>query len=146
MNPLDTGDVFCMSLMNPNPTAGRNKSGQWYRISFELSHEEWQQFQDANNLAGLVIEVDEARAIVAEGVEPGVDDDRKVVLGGGDGLITEKSKPLKGPYGQEARSLVLSGFFYDPVIQSLACLSKNGGLFAIRFSEYCQFKFNTLLL
>lgn len=57
MNPLDGTDVpFALSLMNPNPTSGRNKGGAWYRVAFEVDADTFHQFQAAKSLAGMVIE------------------------------------------------------------------------------------------
>lgn len=43
-------------MMNPNPTAGRNKGGPWHRVSFEIDAETFDLFQSARELSGMVIE------------------------------------------------------------------------------------------
>ena len=56
MNPLDTGDEFTLDLMNPNPTSTKTKDGPKYRVSFEMSREDWDLFMDANT-NGMILEV-----------------------------------------------------------------------------------------
>lgn len=55
MNPLDSEEMFYLTLANPNPTSGKNKQGSWYRVSFELTPDEHQMFMDAET-KGMVIE------------------------------------------------------------------------------------------
>jgi len=55
MNPLEGTETFYLSLSNPNPTSSKTKDGPKYRVSFELSQEEWQMFMDTET-AGMLIE------------------------------------------------------------------------------------------
>lgn len=55
MNPLQKPDTFYLTLANPNPTSSKTKDGPVYRVSFELSQAEWQNFMDAET-KGMVIE------------------------------------------------------------------------------------------
>lgn len=58
MNPLETDDEFSISLRNPNPSFRALKSGDVYRVDFELSKEEWEYFTDPNiDRAGMVLEM-----------------------------------------------------------------------------------------
>jgi hypothetical protein len=54
MNPLDTGEEFQLEVMNPNPTSSKTKDGPKYRVSFEMSQDDWQCFMDANT-NGMVL-------------------------------------------------------------------------------------------
>lgn len=57
MNPLDrVGEVFQLSLANPNPKAARLKDGPRYRVEFEIDAETFEQFMAARELGGMVIE------------------------------------------------------------------------------------------
>ena len=56
MNPLDTNEMFSIELMNPNPSSGKTKDGPVYRVSFEMTHEDWKMFMDANT-KGMVLEM-----------------------------------------------------------------------------------------
>ena len=56
MNPLDTGGIFSLELMNPNPTSSKTKDGPKYRVSFEVNRTDWDCFMDANT-NGMVIEM-----------------------------------------------------------------------------------------
>jgi len=57
MNPLDyTGQEFPLSLMNPNPKARRGKDGPRHFVQFEIDKEMFDNFMDARELAGMVIE------------------------------------------------------------------------------------------
>lgn len=55
MNPLDHDKPFCLDLMNPNQSFSKTKDGAKYRVSFEVTQEDWQRFVDAET-AGMVIE------------------------------------------------------------------------------------------
>lgn len=55
MNPLDREDTFYLSLANPNPSSSKTKDGPVYRVSFELSQDEWQMFMDATT-KGMIVE------------------------------------------------------------------------------------------
>ena len=55
MNPLDTGDLFAIEFMNPNPTSSKTKDGPKYRVAFELHKDDWQMFMDTNT-AGMILE------------------------------------------------------------------------------------------
>lgn len=58
MNPLETDEEFSISLRNPNPSFRALKSGDVYRVDFELSKEEWEYFTDPNlDRAGMVLEM-----------------------------------------------------------------------------------------
>lgn len=58
MNPLETDQEFAISLRNPNPSFRALKSGDVYRVDFELSKEEWEYFTDPNlDRAGMVLEM-----------------------------------------------------------------------------------------
>lgn len=99
-NPLDNpGQIFDLELMNPNPTAGKNKQGSWYRVSFELTQEDHQMFMDADT-PGLLIA---AKACVVAHAE-------------GELLEKKTEKKPKGPYSEQAKSLWLSSFFRNPKI------------------------------
>ena len=52
---MEGGGEFSLSLANPNPTSSKGKDGPRYRVSFELSQEEWLWFQDAHT-TGMIIE------------------------------------------------------------------------------------------
>lgn len=94
LNPLDKpGTPFDIELMNPNPSSGKNKQGSWYRVSFELTQEDWQMFMDAETKGMLI----GARCTV-------ITNDQLEA-------INQEPKPEKGPHGNEARILVSSGFF-----------------------------------
>ena len=54
-NPLDTGEIFSLELMNPNPTSSKTKAGPMYRISFEVERDAWDLFMAANT-NGMVLE------------------------------------------------------------------------------------------
>lgn len=57
-NPLEHDDEFQLSLRNPNPSFKALKSGDVYRVDFELSKEEWEYFTDPNiDRTGMVIEM-----------------------------------------------------------------------------------------
>ena len=57
MNPLDSpNQLFTLELFNPNPTSSKTKVGPVYRVSFEMSKDDWQQFMDANT-AGMILEM-----------------------------------------------------------------------------------------
>lgn len=57
MNPLEHDEEFQLSLRNPNPSFRALKSGDVYRVDFELSKEEWEYFTDPNiDRTGMVIE------------------------------------------------------------------------------------------
>ena len=56
MNPLDTGEVFSLDFMNPNPTSSKTKEGPKYRVSFEIEREPWEMFMDAET-KGMVLEM-----------------------------------------------------------------------------------------
>ena len=57
INPLDKDAVFTLTLANPNPTSSKTKDGPVYRVSFELTQDEWQNVMDADT-KGMVIECD----------------------------------------------------------------------------------------
>lgn len=57
INPLDKDGVFTLTLANPNPTSSKTKDGPVYRVSFELTQDEWQNVMDADT-KGMVIECD----------------------------------------------------------------------------------------
>lgn len=54
-NPLERDKPFPLTLANPNPRSAKTKDGPVYRVSFELSQEEWQLFMDTNT-QGMVLE------------------------------------------------------------------------------------------
>ena len=54
-NPLETGELFALELMNPNPSSSKTKDGPVYRVSFEMEQEAWQMFMDANT-KGMILE------------------------------------------------------------------------------------------
>jgi len=54
VNPLDTGEEFTIEVMNPNPSSSKTKDGPKYRVSFEMSQDQWQCFMDANT-NGMVL-------------------------------------------------------------------------------------------
>ena len=56
MNPLDTGEEFSLEVMNPNPSSSKTKDGPKYRVSFELTQDDWQCFMDANT-NGMILEL-----------------------------------------------------------------------------------------
>jgi hypothetical protein len=56
LNPLDSGDEFAIELMNPNPSSSKTKDGPKYRVSFEMTQDDWQCFMDANT-SGMVLEM-----------------------------------------------------------------------------------------
>ncbi len=56
MNPLDTGEEFQIEVMNPNPSSSKTKDGPKYRVSFEMTQDDWQCFMDANT-NGMVLEL-----------------------------------------------------------------------------------------
>ncbi len=92
MNPLNSpGEVFDLGLMNPNPSSSKTKDGPVYRISFEVERETWDLFMEAETKGMLIA----AKACVADTM----------------GENPVQSKPEKGPHGEFARDLVLSGFF-----------------------------------
>lgn len=55
MNPLNTDQTFYLTLANPNPTSSKTKEGPIYRISVEVSREEWDWFMETET-KGMVIE------------------------------------------------------------------------------------------
>jgi len=55
VNPLDTGEEFSLEVMNPNPSSSKTKDGPKYRVSFEMTQDDWQCFMDANT-QGMVLE------------------------------------------------------------------------------------------
>jgi len=57
INPLDQDKRFTLTLANPNPGFSKPKEGAKYRVSFELTQQEWANFVDANT-TGMVIECD----------------------------------------------------------------------------------------
>ena len=68
-NPLDApGTVFALEVMNPNPGASKAKNGPVYRVSFEVEHDDWLMFMDANT-KGMVIELQGMVTQVAGTVE-----------------------------------------------------------------------------
>jgi len=99
VNPLDSGQLFQMTLANPNPTSGKNKDGPVYRVSFEFSREEWLAFMDANT-KGMVIEIDQARVIHGDASAP-----------------SPKAAKPKGEHGEFARALKLSNFLGREVVR-----------------------------
>jgi len=104
-NPLESEGEFQMSLSNPNPTSSKTKHGPVYRVSFELTQDEWQQFMDCETM-GMVIEC--VGRVTHRNDQVGTAED---------GFSFEQCrKPEKGPYGQEAKALVLSGFFTAPTV------------------------------
>jgi hypothetical protein len=54
-NPLERDQPFSLTLRNPNPRSSKTKEGPVYRVSFELTPEEWQMFMDTNT-QGMVVE------------------------------------------------------------------------------------------
>jgi hypothetical protein len=55
MNPLDQDQPFQFTLANPNPTSSKTKEGPRYRVSFELTQDEWQAFMDTDT-TGMILE------------------------------------------------------------------------------------------
>lgn len=110
MNPLDhIGEVFRLSMMNPNPSSGRNKAGPWYRVSFEIDEEAYQQFQRARELAGMVIET---YMTVAALNEPAPEAKTPVPIADADAQTQEESAPAAP--NEIARSLHADGYFRNP--------------------------------
>lgn len=89
LTPLDSGEVFHLSLSNPNPRSAKSKEGPVYRISFEVSQEDFLMFMDANT-QGMVLEA-ECYAVL------------------GTGTTEPRPQPRKGPYGDLAHELRQSG-------------------------------------
>ncbi len=54
-NPLERDKPFILTLGNPNPRSTKTKDGPVYRVSFELTQDEWQYFMDTNT-QGMVLE------------------------------------------------------------------------------------------
>ncbi len=67
MNPLDTGEVFEFEGLNPNPSFSKTKEAPIFRVSFEVTQEQWQDFVNANT-SGMIVEaqmkVTEQHAII----------------------------------------------------------------------------------
>lgn len=94
-NPLEQeGQIFDMELMNPNPTSSKTKDGPVYRVSFEVHRELWDMFMDTES-KGMII--------AAKGM----------VMGNETDFTPQVAKP-KGEYSDEARMLVVGGFFMTP--------------------------------
>ena len=92
MNPLEGTDAFPLTFANPNPSSSKTRNGPVYRVSFELTQEEWQYFMDTDT-AGMVIDA----MCMTGGVSPDITD-------------TVPIPPLTQTYGDEAAKLKLSGF------------------------------------
>lgn len=104
-NPLDTGEIFDLPLMNPNPTSSKTKDGPVYRISFEVEQELWQHFMDANTKGMLVA----AKAQVVQDGQFLEEEPEKSTV----------SLPEKGGYGHYAKKLYTSGFLINPDLLQL---------------------------
>lgn len=55
MNPLYDYEPFQLTLANPNPSSSKTKEGPVYRVSFELTRDEWDWFMEAET-KGMVLE------------------------------------------------------------------------------------------
>ena len=101
-NLLEHNEEFSLTLANPNPSSSKTKEGPRYRVSFELTQEEWQLFMDTET-SGMVLE---CQAVVTH---RNIKNEQE--------LKPEKKK--KGPYSNEARELMASGFFNNPIVQEI---------------------------
>ena len=101
LNPLDKpGEVFDLSLMNPNPTSSKTKDGPVYRVSFELEKDDWQLFMDANTKGMLIA----AKACVAADGQSEILEKKTV-------RVFRDNKENKGNFGKNSQYLIQSGFF-----------------------------------
>ena len=101
------GEIINVALMNPNPTARQTKQGPVYRISFEVEPELWQRFMEADT-KGMVLA---AKMMVTEDgqfIEP--DPETSV------SAVVTLPEPPERLYGQQAKTLRLSGFFRTPAV------------------------------
>lgn len=90
LTPLQRpGEAFQLSLRNPNPRSSKGKEGPTYRISFEVSQDDFLMFMDADT-SGMVLEC------------------AAVVVGGTGAEPPPPPAVRKGPYGTHARDLRLS--------------------------------------
>jgi len=55
VNPLDTGEIFQFEGLNPNPSFSKTKDGPVFRVSFEVTQEQWEDFVNGNT-AGMIVE------------------------------------------------------------------------------------------
>lgn len=124
VNPLDRpGEIFDMALLNPNPSSSKTKDGPVYRVSFEIEKELWDEFMAANT-KGMMIA---AKATVVQGTEH-----------------EALEKPKKGPHGEYAKALKLSGFFRCPSVwkvlgtdkQFREWVQRQPSAFSGQYSEY----------
>lgn len=113
MNPLLTDREFSLSLANPNPTSRRTKEGPVYRVSFELTREEWDWFMETETV-GMVLE---CQAMVTHRNEPPREKEKTP--------REEKGKP--GPLCLEAIGLCSRGDFFDFIQE------KSGGFHMVGF-------------
>lgn len=107
INPLDfPGQLFELALMNPNPSSSKTKEGPKYRISFEVERDMWDLFMAAKT-EGMII-VAQATVYTEEEPAPSVE-----------------TKPEKGRWGEEAKTLRLSGFFRAPDVWKVVGTDKD---------------------
>jgi hypothetical protein len=97
MNPLENDDVFQLSMANPNPTSSKTKDGPIYRISVEVTREEWDWFMDTET-KGMVIECE---ALVSHRNTPARDPHTEDAFTG----QTDDEKKKGGPLSQRSDSL-----------------------------------------
>lgn len=88
MNPLDSGEEFQLEVMNPNPSSSKTQDGPKYRVSFEMSREDWDCFMDANTKGMVLMFVGRATQIPGTTIE-----------------AAPKPKPKGGPISKAAGML-----------------------------------------
>lgn len=101
-NPLERDLPFQLTLANPNPTSSKTKDGPVYRVSFELTQEDWQLFMDAET-KGMVIEVFHAQVSHRNGdeAEPGASSSVQEEEGKPD-VAGKEEKPKGGALARSA--------------------------------------------
>ncbi len=101
MNPLDTGELFTLEMMNPNPSSSKNKDGPVYRVSFEVHRDDWDNFMEAKT-SGMMLNC--AMQTVPETGKPEQPEPEK------------PAKPEKGPHGKFAKWVYQSGVLRTPQV------------------------------
>jgi len=111
MTKLDAGEMLAIQMCNPNPTSSKRKDGPIYRVSFELTQEDWLEFMDSNT-DGMILDCVMQPARDTGGPAPEI---REGMQREG-GIEPKKEKREPGPFSEFAKALHGSGLFMMPML------------------------------